>query len=155
MKIGDHFPQELKKKLEGYQLGIGSVIKMYVNNTNPPKYKRFVIAGICKEGISLAAVFINSKINKNVHRSRKIQEWHIEVLAKNNDYLDHDSFIDCSTIFVKKLEVIKSFLDNNEEEGCGHIGSLNNEDLGKMQTKLITSPKIPRSDKIKYKIINQ
>ena len=42
----------------------GSVLRLFVKDTNPPKTKRFIIVGISTDEVSLASVYINSNLNK-------------------------------------------------------------------------------------------
>ena len=53
---------------------IGTVIKAFLANTNPPKEKRFIIVGESYDHLFLACVFINSEINENVFRTETLKK---------------------------------------------------------------------------------
>jgi len=61
----------MKREYAGRNLQIGSVLKLHVKDTNPPKEKRFIVVGKTIDGICLATVYINSAINKNIHYIEK------------------------------------------------------------------------------------
>lgn len=64
--FGDIFPFGFRSKFARTNLKVGSIIKLLVLDTIPPKTKYLIIVGLDKENISFATVFINSVVNINV-----------------------------------------------------------------------------------------
>ena len=124
--LGDSFPENLKEDFTSRNLKVGSVLKCRVDDTNPPKYKRFIVVGISFDKIALGAVYINSEINENVHYTDELKALQILFESNGRDYLDHDSYIDCSKIYPKKLEQIKDVVKN--DINC-YLGDLSEVDF--------------------------
>jgi len=112
----------------------------------PPKIKRFIITGFSKEKISVATVFINTEINPNVFHNNYLKSLQIELKEEGRDYIDHDSFVDCSNIKEENYVHLKNCLENNPN--CNR-GTVSDEDLKKITDKLAIANTIP--DKIKNK----
>lgn len=49
MSLGDHFPKEFQHEHTERTLKIGMVLKLFVNDTTPPKEKRFIIVGFSED----------------------------------------------------------------------------------------------------------
>ena len=108
--LGDFFPNGMKQEIANFNLEIGSVIKCFTSYTRPPKEKRFVILGINEEGNYVGSVFINTNVNFNIINSQELLELQYPVKNQANDYLDHDSFIDCSELFEFEREHLFNLL---------------------------------------------
>ena len=80
---------------------IGTVLRMTVKDTIPPKVKRFIIIGESVDSLTLASVYINTELNIKVNYNLDLQCRHITLESNGRDYLDHTSFVDCS-----KLKII-------------------------------------------------
>ncbi len=65
MSLGEFFPEAFKADYARRNLEVGSVLKLYVTDTKPPKEKRFIIVGKNIDGLCLATV--NSEINENIN----------------------------------------------------------------------------------------
>lgn len=46
---------------------IGTVLRMMVKGTTPPKVKRFIIVGESADSLTLASVYINTELNMKVN----------------------------------------------------------------------------------------
>ena len=90
--LGDFFPESFKADFASRNLQTGSVLKLHVKDTNPPKEKRFIVIGKTVDGICLATVFINSEINLNVNFSEELRNLHCFLPSDGRDYLEHDSY---------------------------------------------------------------
>lgn len=77
---------------------IGTVLRMAVRDTNPPKIKRFIIIGASVDSLTLASVYVNTEFNIKVNYNLDLQCQHIEFDTTGRDYLDHTSFVDCSKL---------------------------------------------------------
>ena len=98
MSLSDAFPENYRKDFAQRNLKIGSVIRVYVKDTDPPKEKRFILVGQSYNKLLFAAIFINSDINPNVFPTQELKDLNFLLLAKERSYLDHDSYADCSNI---------------------------------------------------------
>ncbi|MFZ4526222.1 MAG: hypothetical protein ACOYOE_11945 [Chlorobium sp.] len=147
MSIGDGFPEEMKREYAARNLKIGSVLKLHVKDTNPPKEKRFIVVGKTIDGICLATVYINSSMNKNVHYSEELQKLQLFLEADGREYLDHDSYVDCSTLYIKQYPALLHDFSSKPE---ALIGVLRDEDLLNVRNTIISSPKIKGKDKKRY-----
>lgn len=95
MKLGA-FPDKLRKQA----IEIGQVLKMEMfpeDRVKPKpgkvsKPKRFVIIGYSDDGGVLAALLVNTRINERMFA--RIAPYQHLVKVADNDYLDHDSYVD-------------------------------------------------------------
>jgi hypothetical protein len=147
MSIGENFPEELRKGFAARNLKVGSVLKLHVTDTNPPKEKRFIVVGQSSDGICLATVYINTNVNLNIHYSEELRNLQLLLHAEGREYLDHDSYVDCSTLYIKQYPTILSECTNKPNV---LIGTLSEEDLNIVKKKIISSPKIKGKEKKKY-----
>ena len=138
---------ELKRIIIDNNLKIGSVLRFHLTTTTPPKIKRFIITGFSRDKISVATVFINSEINPNVFPTSYLQSLHIELEAEGREYLDHNSFVNCSDVKEEKYEDLKTALENNPY--C-NIGTVSDEDLKNIKDKLAVARTLPDIIKNKY-----
>ena len=102
--FGEFFPPEFQAEQRERNIRPGAVFKVYVTNTNPPKYKRIVILGINEDETLIGHLFINTSINLWQLDSDELRNLQIELLSDGRDYLDHDSFLDCSDLRKFSLE---------------------------------------------------
>lgn len=147
MSLGEFFPEAFKADYARRNLEVGSVLKLYVKDTKPPKEKRFIIVGKNIDGLCLATVYINSEINENINYSPELKELHLPFQAAGRTYLDHDSFVDCSEFVIREQKEIEYAIKNRPGVV---IGTLCEMDLTAVRNKLINSPKIKRKDKKRF-----
>lgn len=124
--LGDQFPEEFKKKFAQQNLKIGSVIRAFVQDTNPPKIKRFIIIGISPDKLALGTLYINSEINPTVFHTEELRRLHIKFEVSGRDFLEHESYVDCSKIYEKAFDDIAELLIQDQSN---HIGDLADSDL--------------------------
>jgi len=137
VKLGDFFSKKEKKYLllpKG--LVIGTVIRAFVDFTNPPKEKRFIVVGFYDDKVNLAVVLVNTDVNTLVNFNQLLQSHHIKLESKGREYLTHDSYVDCTELHKMEIQPIEDSI-NAKPEIC--IGSLNKEDLDLIMKKLIDS----------------
>jgi hypothetical protein len=145
--LGNSFPQELKEEFTKRNLKEGCVIKCWVTDTHPPKEKRFIVMGFSYDKIALGTVYINSEINPNIFPSEKLKQLHVPLEAHSRDYLDHDSFVDCSKLYEKNASEIMVIM--NENINC-HIGEVSLEDYKMLRDKIKGSKNISPDTKKRF-----
>jgi hypothetical protein len=101
MALGDLFPEDFRKAFSERSVEAGCVIRTHFSETNPPKVKLYVVLGASKDKIIFGVVLINSQINPNIFRNPVIRSWHIPISVHDYDFLQRDSFIDCTQVFEK------------------------------------------------------
>ncbi len=104
----------------------GSVLRLHLAHTHPPKTKLIVILANDDKKISYACVLINSEINLNVINSNELVDLQHPILQSKNTFLTWDSFVDCSQVFLKDFEELKNAFDSNNHI---RIGFLHADDL--------------------------
>lgn len=132
----DSFPDELRK----LAVGIGQVLKMDMfpeDRVKPKpgkgsKPKRFVIIGKTDDGGILAALLVNTRINERMFA--RIAPYQHLVKAADNDYLDHDSYVDCYTV--------REFCSERILESAEYLGRIKEEDLAECLEHVRQSPAI-------------
>ena len=150
MQLGDLFPQELREQLSGNNLKIGSVLRFFMKDTNPPKDKRAIVVGFNDDKILFAYVLINSEINPNMFPTPRLRDLHLSFEANSRSYLTHDSFVDCSQIKEEDAQAMRTEMTDNV--GI-HIGDLSETDCKKVIDTLRTSFRIDQKIKKKYGIV--
>ncbi len=63
----------------------------------------------------MGTVFINSEINPNIFRTDELRNLHVPLNAQGNDFIDHDCFVDCSSIKERSFGEIRQLLSNDPE----------------------------------------
>lgn len=96
-------------------------------------------------------MFINSEVNSNIYSQDEIRDFHLLLEKKGRNYLDHDSFVDCSEAFEMDVDSILSALKNNFQKTF--IGTAAPSDLTQIQTKVGQSEKTIRRLKKKYLLV--
>ena len=131
----------------GYNIKVGTVLRLHVKDTTPPKYKRFIIVGFSQDKLSLATVYINSEINTNINWSQEQQTLQLLFSSEGRPYLERDSYIDCSKLMFRDTEEIYSAVDENPNVV---IGELSLEDLKYVMDTLKYAPTIKGKYKKRY-----
>ena len=73
MSLSDSFPEDFRKEFAQRNLKIGSGIRVYVQDTKPPKEKRFILVGQSYDKLIFATIFINSDLNPNIFSTQDIR----------------------------------------------------------------------------------
>jgi hypothetical protein len=126
MGLGDFFPDDLKSEFASRAIEVGNVLRLKVKETKPPKIKRFVIVGVSLDGIMLASVFINSEMNLNINWCQELQLLQIPLGQNGREYLENDSFVDCSKIYPMEVKDIEDVIKKDPRVV---LGKLQNEDI--------------------------
>ncbi|MDX8552181.1 hypothetical protein MK851_00885 [Tenacibaculum sp. 1B UA] len=136
-KISDFLPKgsELNKKTTYTSLEKGTVLRMFVDDTDPPKIKRFIVLGLHENKIALGTLFINSDLNKNINYSTELQSLQYELKSQDNTFLTHDSFVDCSTIQQRENEDVLKKVNEDNSKIIGYLNPDTFEDIRKTVIK--------------------
>lgn len=105
------------------KLAVGTVIKVFLTETKPPKEKRLIIIGERFDCLYFATVFINSEINLNVFHSAELQSLNVFFEATGRSYLKHDSYVDCSKITSRKKSDIENIIAADPGRILGEISA--------------------------------
>lgn len=130
--LGDAFPEEERKRFADEKIIIGTVIKAFVADTNPPKEKRFIIVGESYDHLYVACVFINSEINENVLRTEALKEMNIPFQAQQYEFLDHDSYVDCSSIQPRDKSWLKELVQKEPQRVLGTVSEYHLKEMRKV-----------------------
>jgi hypothetical protein len=139
ISFADFFSDKYKEEFAKRNLKVGSVIKVYVSDTHPPKEKRLILVGISYDKIYFASIFLNSEINVNVFPTPTLKNLNVEFKSAEKEYLDHDSFADCSQIQKRKTDWLMEIISKDPSK---ILGELNNEDLELVLAKIKSAPTI-------------
>jgi hypothetical protein len=140
-KLGDLFPKEDRDEHAERLLAKGAVLRLYSTDINNRKIKRLIIIGFADQG-ELGKIYINS--NPQSDHSQ------IQLGASSRDYLEHDSYVDCSRIYEDDrnvlLEMIKADLS------CC-IGQVSSADMERIESFLKAARTIPLKQKRRFGLI--
>ncbi|MHA8057172.1 hypothetical protein [Aquirufa nivalisilvae] len=147
MSLSEYFDDEIQKEYVKRSLKVGSVIKLFVKDTIPPKEKRFIIVGISPDKLVLATIFINTDINYFIQSTPELVNLQIKLESEGREYLDTDSHIDCSKLVERGYSEIENILFNKPD---AIIGTLSEEDYFIIKSALISSKGIKGKHKKKF-----
>lgn len=126
---------------------IGTVLRMMVKDTIPPKIKRFIIVGESEDSLTLASVYINTELNMKVHYNLDLQCQQVELAAHGRSYLDHASFVDCSKLKIIDRDELYAIIQNRPEV---IIGRIDQQDFEIIKRQITCSPTIKGKIKKRY-----
>jgi hypothetical protein len=104
-RLGNQFPSSIREDFCKRKLIQGAVLRTMAEETNPPKIKLFVVWGAEESLNKIGVSFINSEIQSI--KTAKLKALQHPLLLKNNPFLDHNSFLDCSKIYEKDLQKVR------------------------------------------------
>ncbi|QPH41604.1 hypothetical protein [Pedobacter endophyticus] len=144
MSLSEAFPEDFRADFAKQKLKIGSVIRVFVQDTNPPKEKRFILIGQSYDKLMFASIYINSEINPNVFHSAELRSLNVELIAADREYLDHDSYADCSMIFKRNADWLLHLIKSDPSK---IIGELSAEDLKEISSRIKSARTITVAEK--------
>lgn len=147
MNLGDFLPEEWRSDFTARNVVVGTVIKLFVKDTDPPKEKRFVVVGSTEDKLLLATVYFNSEINKNVNWAKELVDQHLPFEKEGREYLDKNCFLDCSKLSPKEYEMIAEAVKNKPESV---LGTVSEADWARIKESIINSPTIKGKYKKKF-----
>lgn len=104
--LGDLFPPAQREAFCERHLVPGSVFRVFVHDTKPPKIKRFVVIGVNRGVATIGCLYFNSQVNLNCLGSPELLALQVEFSALDREFLNGDSFLDCSTIHEISVEYV-------------------------------------------------
>ncbi|ARN78490.1 hypothetical protein BST97_11105 [Nonlabens spongiae] len=102
-------------------LKIGMVLKLFLVDTNPPKLKYLIIVGVDRSSISCVSVLINSKPNRKIHWHVDLMALQVPISASDHDFLNYDSFVDCSNLRQEQIYDLELELNSNLDAYVGDV----------------------------------
>lgn len=144
MSFSDAFPEDFRAEFARQKLKIGSVIRVFVQDTNPPKEKRLILIGQSHDKLMFASIYINSEINPNVFHNEELKRLNMELIAADREYLDHDSYADCSMIVKRNADWLLHLIKGDPSK---IIGELSAEDLKEISSRIKSARTITAADK--------
>ena len=146
MSFSDALPENFRKEFAQRNVKIGSVIRVHVQDTYPPKEKRFILVGQSFDKLIFATIFINSEINPNIFHTQELKDLNLELVAKERTYIDHDSYADCSNIQKRDAKWLLAVLG---EDPTKIIGEVSEADMKKILSTIKSARTItPATKKI-------
>lgn len=127
-------PDSLSETLFFSVIKPGTVLRFYDREAN--KEKRVIILGTDNDRILACYVRINSEINLNVFRTLEQRECQYAISASCNNFLDHDSFVDCT--FLCECS-IRDLVEYMKKRGNAILGNVQPNDLDSMTTLVVQS----------------
>ena len=122
--FGSLFPDSFRADFSERAIRPGSVLRIHVDTTNPPKQKRLVILAMGNDEAVVGYLFINSEINPNLFRTPALKALHLPLDKDRHGFLDHDSYLDCSKIFKVDMEQLRQAIASEPGQ---HIGCMDGE----------------------------
>lgn len=141
MKLGDKFPESTREEYSKRALSKGAVLRFFSRDIQNPKIKRLIVIGIA-DGATIGKVYINTG-PQSAHNQIKLD-------ASGRDYLDHDSYADCSRIYENDYAGLLTLIRDNPS--C-YLGQVCAEDLHRIQAELISAKTIPLKQKRRFGLV--
>lgn len=141
--LSDQFPDAFRQSYVDGKIVIGSVFKIFLPFTKPPKEKIIIIIGFEESKTYIGVTIINSHININVIRSEELKLYQYLLRKDSNVYLDHDSYADCLGIYPIKYQTIRELLLKNPK---AYLGQVKPDDLQRIIDMILSAPTIDPID---------
>lgn len=151
MSLGDSFPESIRSEFAKRNIDPGVALLIELPEFNLT-YKKYVIffsknmMDVTKCGI----LVINSEINENVNRNHYLKSQHVSIDCARHDFLEIDSFIDCTRIQPHNLQKILDYIVENPDKLCGNVEQ---DIMTKVKIILTNSSLISNNDKRIYNLI--
>lgn len=142
MDLSDFFSEDFKANFANEKIDLGTTLIVEIPQFNITHKKFAIIIGFADEIVAM--VIINSEINANVFRTEFLRSQHILISSKGHeDFLDHDSFIDCTKLQSKRKSEVIDYIKNNPRK----VFNVSEETCRKINQMITTSKLIPIAEK--------
>jgi len=151
MSLGDSFPESFRKSFAERSIDPGAALLIHLPTFNI-SYNKFVIffAMNTLDSTKCGILVINSEINENVNRNAFLKSQHVSIDCARHDFLEKNSFIDCTEIQPQDFQDILNYIMENPEKVCGNVKT----DIMEKVTEVLTNSKLlSKKEKIKYGLI--
>lgn len=150
MNLGDCFSDQFKKShYQNIDLGSAILIEIPDFDITHKKFAIYFANNKNKEGFC-GLVIINSVINENVNRNAYLKSQHVLIDQNRHDFLDYDSFVDCTQIHEFELQIIIDCLSKDPTRLKGNVST---DILQNVYQKLVESDLISNKVKRSYSLI--
>lgn len=129
------------------RLQVGSVLRLFVRERTANKEKFVVVVGHSDETLCFATAYINSEVNRNVHRTPAALRAQVPVAAEGHPFLSHLSYIDCASLAEREVGHIEAAL---EAAPSTLVGALDDITLRRVIQAIGAHPDMPRRIKRLY-----
>jgi len=96
-------------------VSVGDVLKLFVEDTYPPKIKYFFVLGCTKDQISIASFYVNSIVNLSINDNPVLVKYNIEIKPEDFPFLKHVSYVDCTKMVVRNKAEFDDIVKNRPE----------------------------------------
>lgn len=142
MDLSDFFPEDFKDQFANEKIDLGTTLLVEIPDFNISHKKFAIIVGVSQEIVGM--VIINSEININVFRTSFMQSQHILIpLEGHEDFLEKDSYIDCTKLQQHSKSEILDFIKNNPSK----VFNASDDVCRKINMMISSSKLIPLSEK--------
>jgi hypothetical protein len=115
MALSDLFDEEFMKNYANSKVDLGTTLLLEIKSFNI-NHRKFAII-MAEADDTVAMLIINSEINPNVFPSTYLQSQHVEIpVAGHEDFLDYNSFIDCTKFHLKPRQEVVDFISSNPQD---------------------------------------
>lgn len=147
--LGDLFPPDWRAERASQQLEPGVVLRTLVEDTTPPKIKRWIVVAATADALLLGLVYINSDINPNIFPERD-RHLHVPMQPDERGLVDKSCFADCSTLHHMPIAKARALL--TADAGC-LLGNLYGHELGHMQQTVAGSRRLSVVEKKRFGLL--
>lgn len=150
--LSDRFPLSMRANFCARHIQSGSVFRLFVDGTNPPKFKILVILATCNDGQNTLAgcLYVNTEINTNCLRTPELQALQLTLPCSDHGFLTHDSFLDCSFLLEIPVQQIEHFF---QADGDVYLGELPTGVLNTAKTMVASAKSISKKLREKFGLI--
>lgn len=146
--LGELFPSHIQDNHRHNHLERGSVLRIFLTETHPPKYKWIVILGLSSTSIKFGFLIMNTEINPSIFNTSELRNEHFQIAPTPLNGLEHKSYVDCTDIYEKNRDELEKTI----EDISVIKGKLDTDDLLQIEGKIRNSDLIPLGQKRKYSL---
>ena len=142
MSLGDYFPQDLRDDFARKGISYGSALLVKIPEFKLNYRKYVILLNRDKERRIISYVTINT--------NKGIEDLSVKIKCSEYDFLQYDSWIDCSKLLQEKIRVLINYIKDNPDKVLGNI---DDNTLEKIDRRIKSSPTISKKEKEKFNFI--
>ncbi len=147
MNLADAFSEDFKRKFAERNIEIGNACLIRIPGFQVGYAKYIVIVAETDDKILVGFTVINSVINPNIFPTAELQALHVPIGVGDHDFLEYDSFVDCSTLHEITKENIIELIENDP---TSVVGSVSDATLRSIHDTIATARTISRAQRRKF-----